>query len=236
MRPHFLTIIGKPSAALARELATKVEADKTRRIEELGRQGLACKARHLNSAQRINEKPIPREIIHSFPVPSVNRITWYRVDTARPGHLPISAHSELQRWLDSTDATDVPFMLQFDGASSVCCNGKLGTHLFADPECPSASINITMHFQPSKPLGDLLPLYFASFFSLPLVRADGQLLDSDGVTKQLDKDLLWRSIGVAGEGISLALKVEAGQENYENAIAWMHDLLLRSQFQYAVGQ
>jgi hypothetical protein len=93
-----------------------------------------------------------------------------------------------------------------------------------------------MYFQPLAPLNDALPLYLASFFSLPVLRADGKLMETDAVIEQLDKDLLWRSIGLAGEGISLSLKCESGQEKYDTAIGWMHDLLLRSQFHCATGQ
>lgn len=83
---------------------------------------------------------------------------------------------------------------------------------------------------PSSPLGELLPLYLGSFFSLPITRANGTRLTADDATRQLDKDVLERSIGIAGEGVSLSVKVEASQAHYDNAIGWMHDLLFGSDF------
>ena len=67
-----ITVVGKPSAALA----TKIEADEKARVEaqrvELGEAGLKKKAEELKVAQTFNEREIPKEVLESFAVPSVS--------------------------------------------------------------------------------------------------------------------------------------------------------------------
>lgn len=67
-----ITVVGKPSAALA----AKIEADEKVRLEaqrvELGEEGLKKKAEELKLAQTFNEREIPKEVLESFEVPSVS--------------------------------------------------------------------------------------------------------------------------------------------------------------------
>lgn len=67
-----ITVVGKPSAALA----SKIEADEKLRLKaqrkELGNEGLKKKAEELKLAQTFNEREIPKEVLESFEVPSVS--------------------------------------------------------------------------------------------------------------------------------------------------------------------
>lgn len=77
----------------------------------------------------------------------------------------------------------------------------------------------------------LLPVYLDSFFTLPIERPDGSVLEFEDVVKQLDAETLSYSINVNSplqEGITL--KVKVAKEKYDVAIRWIRDLLYHSRY------
>lgn len=77
----------------------------------------------------------------------------------------------------------------------------------------------------------LLSLYTSTFHSLPVTRADGTKLTLEQVVEQLDTDSVYYAINFGSglsEQIEMNIEVEKGQ--YEVAIAWLRDLLSRSEF------
>jgi Zn-dependent M16 (insulinase) family peptidase len=76
-----------------------------------------------------------------------------------------------------------------------------------------------------------LPAYLQSFFSLPVVRKDGQRLKYTEVVQELDRETVEYDINLGSpitQTVEMYLKVE--KSKYATAVGWLGDLLWRSQF------
>lgn len=76
-------------------------------------------------------------------------------------------------------------------------------------------------------------IYLSSFFSLPITRATGEELSHEEVVNKLDNDTVSYDVGLGSnsrfsETVRIVIKVQTAQ--YENAIAWLRDLLYGSKF------
>lgn len=65
----------------------------------------------LKKAQEANDKPIPDEVISSFPIPSVDSISWIAVESARAE--PGWGKGQVQKHVDQ-DKAELPYFVQFD--------------------------------------------------------------------------------------------------------------------------
>ena len=116
--PKRVVVRGKPSAAVA----DRIEKEEKARIEKqkaiLGPEGLAQKAKELEEAKAEHEKPIPVDVLKSFPVPDVKSISWIPVQsvqqagTGRKSQTPAVAN-DLSRHV-SGDGPPLPFFVQYD--------------------------------------------------------------------------------------------------------------------------
>jgi hypothetical protein len=82
----------------------------------LGEAGLARAMKLLDDAKRENERPIPSEMLTSFPVPPVGSIFWIPVQSATSSQSkrePNRVDNELTQHL-SKDGTQIPHFVQFD--------------------------------------------------------------------------------------------------------------------------
>lgn len=70
-----ITVIGKPSAALAEKLAKEAKEHLAATKEKLGEAGLKKKGEELDEAQKENDRPIPDEMITDFPISDVSLAT-----------------------------------------------------------------------------------------------------------------------------------------------------------------
>jgi Zn-dependent M16 (insulinase) family peptidase len=75
--------------------------------------------------------------------------------------------------------------------------------------------------------------YLAAFFALPVKRANGQILSHEEVINALDNETVEyeANLGVSGiyqELLHISIKVETSR--YEEAVAWLSDVVYRSQF------
>lgn len=71
-----VTTIGKPSASLTQELEKVEKARIAKQKEDLGEEGLKKLQKELDSAKKESEKPIPPELLTSFPVTNVSCVGW----------------------------------------------------------------------------------------------------------------------------------------------------------------
>ena len=93
----------------------------------------------------------------------------------------------------------------------------VSVHLFAD--------DMPQHLRP------LISIYTASFFSLPVVRLDGQRLSFEDVVTLLNKDTIEYNIGVGHplhEDVKIAFRVQ--KSKYREAVKWISDLLFNAEF------
>lgn len=77
----YAVVYGKPSAKLAEKLETEERGRIEKQIVTLGPDGLAVRAKQLKEAQAYNGRPIPEEYFNSFPLPSVQNISWIPVES-----------------------------------------------------------------------------------------------------------------------------------------------------------
>ncbi|KAI0649856.1 Metalloenzyme, LuxS/M16 peptidase-like protein, partial [Trametes meyenii] len=170
-----------------------------------------------------HEVEIPTEILKSFLVPSVKSISWIpvqsfqesvkgkeRAPAPRPGNEQLAKHVK-------QDGAPLPFFVQYD-------------HVKSD------FVTVHAYFSLAKLPERLRPhlsTYLSAFFSLPVQRSTGEKLNHEEVAHRLDSDTVSYevSLGVNNaftETVRVSIKVETAQ--YENAIAWLKDLVYGSEF------
>jgi hypothetical protein len=89
-------------------------------VEKLGPEGLKEAERRLEAAKAENSKPIPTDILTSFPIPDVKSIFWLPVQSVQePGKgrkanpHGTSTDGELQKHIES-DRKALPFFVEYD--------------------------------------------------------------------------------------------------------------------------
>jgi len=211
-----VTIVGRPSGALADKIEAEEKARVAANVARLGEEGLAKLAKKLEEAQAANDRPIPDGLIESFPLPDVRGIDWIEVESGKATGVSKAGAAEL--------ANKVQAHLDHDGAEL-----PLFTHF---DHINSNFVEITMIlFLDDPKLAPLTPLYLDSFFSLPITRADGTKLDYEAVVTALDAETLSYSIETNSplqEGFAIRIKV--AKDKYSTAVAWLSDLLHGADF------
>jgi hypothetical protein len=114
-----VVVVGKPSAQLAERLE-KDEKDRiAKQVENLGPVGLKQAAALLENSKAEHDKPIPKEVLTSFPVPDVKSISWIPVQSVqepgvgRKSKSTITHSPELSRLVES-DGPPLPFFVEYD--------------------------------------------------------------------------------------------------------------------------
>lgn len=115
-----LSIIAKPSAKLSDTLQHEVEKREAKRRKTLGDSGLKKLETALEAARKENDRPIPDDMLASFPIPDAKRLEWIPVQSARARGLstavrPEQRDADLERHL-AQDPTELPYFVQFDRA------------------------------------------------------------------------------------------------------------------------
>ncbi|KAF8271486.1 Metalloenzyme, LuxS/M16 peptidase-like protein [Lactarius quietus] len=218
--PKRIVVRGKPSAVVAERIEKEEKARIAKQKEALGPEGLARKARELEEAKAEHDKPIPNEILKSFPVPDVKTISWIPVQsvqqagTGRRGRAGVE--NDVSRHVNA-DGPPLPFFVQYDHVKS----DFVSVHAYLSlSKLPS-------HLRP------YIHTYRYSFFSLPVKRQSGERLSHEEVVDQLDDQTVSYEVdlGVSGrfaETLRVTIRVEVAK--YELAVAWLRDLLYGSEF------
>ncbi|KAJ8494623.1 hypothetical protein ONZ51_g2236 [Trametes cubensis] len=221
--PPSVVVVGKPSGEMADRLEKVEKARIAEQKVKLGPEGLAECERVLEEAKKEHEQEIPKKILTSFPVPSVKSISWIPVQSYQESvkgkeRAPAGQqeNAELAKHIES-DGTPLPFFVQYD-------------HVKSD------FVTVHAYFSLSKLPDRLRPYmstYLSSFFSLPVKRSSGEKLNHEEVVHRLDSDTVSYEVAlgvnnVFTETMRVSIKVEAAQ--YENAIAWLKDLVYGSEF------
>lgn len=112
-------MVGKPSAELAERLEKNEKDRIAKQTETLGLEGLKKAAALLDSSKAEHSKPIPKEILTSFPVPDVKSISWIPVQSVQEpgvGRKPfngVAQFPELQKVIED-DGSPLPFFVEYD--------------------------------------------------------------------------------------------------------------------------
>lgn len=80
---HHITLLGKPSAEFAEKLSKQEENRIEKQRETLGKEKLNELETRLEEAKKLNDVPVPSNIIEDFPIPNVDSIPFINVITGR---------------------------------------------------------------------------------------------------------------------------------------------------------
>lgn len=203
-----ISIIGKPSRALAERNDAAHKAYIAARKEKLGVEGLE-KLR--NTLQEAEEKiaPIPDEELEKFPVPDVASVQFMPTTTARAGKARSMGilENDTQRLIDKDDH-DSPLLLHFEDIPSNFVGIRVAMS--------TASVPVAL-----KPL---LSLYLSIFWATPAMR-DGKRMEFENVVASLEKDFVSHGgnfLDANAEVLDIGLCVEP--EHYDLAISWLRTL------------
>lgn len=108
-----LTVIGKPSAALADKLEKETNARVAKRVADLGEDGLKKLKDHIEDAQKANDVEVPQKILSDFKIPDVEGIRWIDVKSAGAGKNNGNFDNTVQEHL-AKDKAELPFFMQFE--------------------------------------------------------------------------------------------------------------------------
>lgn len=126
IEPAWIVICGQPSASLADKIENDEKVRIAAQLERLGSDGLKKAEAELEVAKSEHEKPVPTELITSFPVPDVKSIFWHSVQSVQePGTDrklvdEASGSSLLSKHIES-DGKSLPFFVEYDHIE-VCSN------------------------------------------------------------------------------------------------------------------
>ncbi|RHZ59352.1 hypothetical protein Glove_364g19 [Diversispora epigaea] len=214
--PHII-ILGQPSSKLAKKLSKDEKKRIEKQCQELGPEKLKELEKKLEEAKKINDIPVPPEIIEKFPIPGVETIPFINVITGR--NKSEGKKNVVQEYLDKDiPLKDLPYFIQYDHINSAFI---------------SISLYIITTTIPIE-LRRLLGIYLESFYGLPLNNKEtGKQLSFEEVISELNKETISYdySLGVGkdfGEIICLEIKVEATK--YKKGIQWLKDLLWNTEF------
>lgn len=213
---NHVSILGKPSKAMAE----KLEADEVARVaaqkEKLGPEGLEKLAKKLEDAKAKNDAPIPKEVLEKWPVPGVSSIHFINSRTARSGQarkLGVT-DDKIQRIINSEK--DSPLFIQFE---HVPTNFVLLTVLLGNSDVPVE-------------LRPLLSLFIENFFNTPIMK-DGSKVDFQHVVTELEKDTISYSISGGsriGDAEGIAIQFQIEPDKYTKAVQWIRTLMFDSLF------
>jgi Zn-dependent M16 (insulinase) family peptidase len=212
-RALHISVLGKPSAKLAKEVKESEKARIEQRKTDLGTKKLEELGRQLDLAIQENSKPIPNSELEKWPVPGTDGINFFESKTARAGmarDIGIS-DNDAQAVIDKEAKGQQSFFVQFE-------------------DVPSNFVHLWIHLGTSqipvehKPL---LPIFKELFFNTAVIR-DGQRLEFEQVNAALQKDTIeygFSSTSAVGdrEGVSVQFAIEP--QKYATAIGWLRDLV-----------
>lgn len=214
---NHVSILGIPSAKLAKKLKADEKARLAARREQLGEKGLKELQDKLNSAMAENDKPIPTDLLKSFKVPATDSIHFVTTTTAKSGSALRSGRpdNELQSLIDA-DKLDSPLFIHFEHIES---------------NFVQLSLLISAETVPVQ-LRPLLAVYTDAYFNSPIQR-NGETISFEQVIVELERDTVGYSMEGArdlGNAEMLRVIFQVEVEKYATAIAWLKELTWNSIF------
>lgn len=122
-----MVVVGKPSANLAKQIEEDEKVRIAKQVASLGPEGLRKAATLLESSKAEHDKPIPKEVLTSFPVPDVEGISWISVQSVqepgsgRESFSTVTYSPELSKHVES-DGPPLPFFVQYDSVKVRLCD------------------------------------------------------------------------------------------------------------------
>ncbi|QDS67433.1 hypothetical protein FKW77_000317 [Venturia effusa] len=215
----YVSILGVPSA----KMSAKLKADETARVkaqqDKLGKEGLEDLALKLDMAKKLNDRPIPPEILDSFPVPSTDSIHFIPSTTARSGLAKQMGKldNKIQSIIDSDNSDNLPLFIHYEHVHTAFVHFSIVLNTSVIP----------LGLKP------LLPVYLQNFFVTPVER-DGIRLEFEQVVVALEQDTITYAIEAGkylGNPELIRIKLVVEPAKFEIAIKWLRDLAFNSIFE-----
>ncbi|PNY28790.1 Metalloenzyme, LuxS/M16 peptidase-like, metal-binding protein [Tolypocladium capitatum] len=215
---HHISVLGKPSLALAAQMKGDEEARITKRKEELGTEGLAKLAKRLEDAKKKNDEPIPAHVIDRWTVPGTESIHFIDSDTARSGRGRAVGvgNGSAQTLIDAAPDGKLPLFIQFE-------------------DVPTSFVHITIHVGTSEvpvELKPLMPIFSDNFFNTHIMR-DGKLVNFEQVVMELESDSIGYGIGSSrslGDPDGFMIQFQVEPDKYAAAVNWLRTMMFDSVF------
>ncbi|KAF8464620.1 cytoplasm protein [Kalaharituber pfeilii] len=216
---HHVSVLGQPSAGLAKKLKEDEKARIEERKEKLGEAGLRELAQRLEDAKAQNDVPIPKEVIERFKIPEVDSIHFIETLSARAGLAKKDGplNNRIQNLLDSAPATStIPLYLHYE-------------------HVPTEFVHVNLILSTSQipiELRPLLSVYIQNFFDTPVMK-DGKLIEFEKVVPILESFTVKYKITIGdrlGVGETIHLKFQIEPEQYQRTIQWIKTLFWDSIF------
>lgn len=209
---HHVSILGKPSLKMSKQLKKSEEARLAERKKELGPEGLERLKKKLDEAKAKNDQPIPPEVLDQWPVPGTESIHFIESTTARSGNaksLGVSSN-QVQEVVDKASKGE-PLFIQFEHVPTnfVHVTMHIGTH------------NTPVKYKP------LLALFLDNFFNTPVIR-NGERMEFEDVVMKLEEETVSYGIRGAsqlGDSESMMLQFQAEPSKYATMIDWLRTLM-----------
>ena len=231
-------VLGKPSAAMSKELSENEKERETQQANELGEEGLARLSKTLENAMAANEEPIPEDILTSLPVPDLEKVASIPLFTVR---LSPSTHSvslsiipDSVRDVSDDEADAIVAKLKSDAESTGV--PKIASPFHADlTHIDSAFVFAAVGID-TTPLSAEQWLYLLILeeilFKLPATLENGEKLSKEEFVNQLhDETVSYSSgLGLLGGSIPQMSYVSVQVENTDGsglstALTWIRRVL-----------
>jgi Zn-dependent M16 (insulinase) family peptidase len=214
----YVSILGVPSAKLSAKLKEEETARVKAQQDKFGKEGLEKLAKKLEEAKALNDRPIPNEILDSFPVPSTESIHFIPSTTARSGLAKQMGKldNDIQRIIDKDNSADLPLFIHFEHVHTAFVHFSLVLNTSVIP----------LELKP------LVPVFLQNFFVTPVER-DGKRLEFEQVVVALEQDTITYTIEggkYLGNSELMRIKFVVEPSKFETAIKWLRDLSFNSIF------
>ena len=212
---HHISILGSPSAVLAKELKKSEETRIEQQMAKFGEKGLKELGAKLEAAKEENEKSIPHDLIEKFEIPKTQSIRFASTTTARAGSARNAEYSQ----------TDIQKLVDADTAQ---------TNLFLHFEHAKMNfVNINITFSMSVIPTEIKPLLFMfarNYYDTPILR-NGTKIEYEevhlGVKEQATMYGIW--VGSWDDNVELLTITSLVEpENYPTIIKKHKELLFDS--------
>lgn len=223
-------VLGKPSAAMSKEISDGEKEREAQQAKDLGEGGLDRLSKTLENAMATNEEPIPPEILTSLPVPDLEKVPSIPLFTARlspsSNSLELAVISESVRDVSLEDADAIVAGLkQNTKGTAIPFHADLchidSAFIFAAVGIDTTSLTKEQRLY--------LPILEEILFKLPCTLDNGEKMTKEEFVNALQDETVSYSsgVGLLGGSIPQMSYISVQVENTENgsgietAFQWM---------------
>ncbi|CDK28581.1 unnamed protein product [Kuraishia capsulata CBS 1993] len=212
-------LLGKPSEKLYKTLKKTNKELLKERKEVNGKEGLERLKKRLEQAQKMNDAPIPDEILLKFGQPDPEKIHFNITTSVGAGlnkDVPQDGAHPAYKHIQEDSPKNLPLYFDFE-------------------RIPSEFLAVNVLLSSTAVPTELLPYLdvMSSIFSLPLVTEDGTEIPFEQVVKQLKKETVSTNMRLSykshlDEMVDVEIVVQ--REKYSNAVDWFYKLFYQTKF------